>query len=121
MNKVKNNTFYYYYYYNFIFFNTLIYFNWLFIILTLLGISFIDSYYTSLLSFIIRTYVCIFLITRFNPIINFIPNRNFSKLDKKVAFTAGLTIILSDANLINYIKDLIKKFYLTTKTTLLKK
>ena len=115
MNKIKNSYYSYYYNYNFLFFTTLIYFNWLFIILTLLGISFIDSYYASVLSFIIRTYVCIFLIIRFNPIINFIPGRGFSKLDKKVAFTAGLTIILSDYNLINYVKEFIIKIYSTIK------
>jgi len=121
MNKVKNNNFYYYYYYyNFLFFNTLIYFNWLFIILTLLGISFINSYYTGILSFIIRTYVCIFLIIRFNPIINFIPNHSFSKLDKKVAFTAGLTIILSDSYLIDFVKEFIKNIYFNIKNIFIK-
>jgi len=99
--------------YHFIFFNTLIYFNWIFIILTLLGISFINPYYSVLLSFIIRIYVCLFLIIRFNPFYNFTPYNNFhfTKLDKKVAFTGGLTILLSDSNLINYLRFFIIQLY----------
>lgn len=119
MNKIIkknfNNIFYYYYNYNLFFFDTIIFFNKLLIVLTLLGISFIEPYYVNNLSLIIRMYICIFLIIRFNPFINLIPNHKFTKLDKKVAFTSGLIIILSDSNLINYIKDLLMKIYLTTK------
>lgn len=54
------------------------------------GLSRSAPKYLDILDYSVRTYVCLFLIWRFNPLRGHVP---FTSLDKKIAFNAGLFIL----------------------------
>ena len=66
----------------------------------------------SIVSYYIRIYVCIFLIVRFNPFYSIFTNKKivFTELDRKIAYSSGITIMTTDVNLIQIISDLLNKF-----------
>jgi hypothetical protein len=63
----------------------------------------------SAVSYYIRIYVCIFLIVRFNPFYSFFTNKKFvfTELDRKIAYSSGITILTTDVKIIQYISSLI--------------
>lgn len=68
------------------------------------------SLYLELLDYYVRIYICLFLIWRFNPLRS---NFEFTDLDRKIAFNAGL-IILTTTYLnkyLNYLKTTIKNTF----------
>lgn len=60
-------------------------------------------------SYYIRIYVCIFLIVRFNPFYSFFTKKKleFTELDRKIAYSSGITILTTDVKIIQYISSLI--------------
>ena len=93
------------YYFQNIFFNLFIITSYLLLFISLLGISQTAPEYLDKLSYYIRIYICLFLIWRFNPLRN---NYEFTDLDRKIAFSAGL-FILSTTALNKYIIDIQNK------------
>lgn len=63
----------------------------------------------STVSYYIRIYVCIFLIVRFNPFYSFFTKKKFefTELDRKIAYSSGITILTTDVKIIQYISSLI--------------
>lgn len=93
-------------------FNFVISFIWLLLFLTFINI-FTDKTKQLLttVSYYIRIYVCLFLIIRFNPFYSFFTKRKFvfTELDRKIAYTAGVTLLTTDVTFIQYIKDKLVK------------
>lgn len=88
------------------------------IIWILIFLSFVNFYsdktkmILSIVSYYIRIYVCIFLIVRFNPFYSIFTKKKFvfTDLDRKIAYSSGITILTTDINLIQSISDLFNKF-----------
>jgi hypothetical protein len=88
------------------------------IIWILIFLSFVNFYsektraILSIVSYYIRIYVCIFLIVRFNPFYSIFTKKKFvfTDLDRKIAYSSGITILTTDINLIQTISDLFNKF-----------
>jgi hypothetical protein len=74
------------------FFDFFILISWLLIIISNLGISKLAPRFLEELDYYIRIYICLFLMWRFNP---FRKHYEFTKLDRKIAFSAGLLIFTS--------------------------
>ena len=102
------------YYFQNIFFNLFITVSYLLLFISLLGISQTASEYLVHLSYYIRIYICLFLIWRFNP---FRRDYEFTDLDRKIAFSAGLFILSTTAlnKYIIYVQD--KAKIVTTNIT----
>ena len=84
-----------------ILFNIFIFFSYLLLFVSALGLSEHALIYLSKVSYYVRIYICIFLIWRFNPLRD---HYEFTDLDRKIAFSAGL-FILSTTFLQKYIND----------------
>lgn len=88
------------------------------IIWILIFLSFVNFYsdktkmILSIVSYYIRIYVCIFLVVRFNPFYSIFTKKKFvfTDLDRKIAYSSGITILTTDINLIQTISDLFNKF-----------
>jgi hypothetical protein len=88
------------------------------IIWILIFLSFVNFYndktkmILSIVSYYIRIYVCVFLIVRFNPFYTMFTKKKFvfTDLDRKIAYSSGITILTTDINLIQTISDLFNKF-----------
>jgi hypothetical protein len=97
---------------NEILFNIVISFIWLLLFFIVVNI-FTDKTQQLLttISYYIRIYVCIFLIIRFNPFYSYFTKRKFvfTELDRKIAYTAGVTLLTTDVAFIQYIKGKIVK------------
>lgn len=108
---MKNTT----YKYNFYFFRFMVSILWILTILSLLGINSLNPTYLNTISYIIRIYVCFFLILRFNPFYSFFTGKKFTKLDKSIAYSAALVILTTDTNFIyfinKYVVENIKAYY----------
>jgi hypothetical protein len=83
------------------FFDIFIYLSYLFLFLSLLGISFISPQFFVEVNNYVRIYICLFLMWRFNPLRS---QDEFTNLDRKIAFSAGL-FILSTTALNQYLVD----------------
>lgn len=92
-----------------VFFNLFTTFSYLLLIISLLGISQTATEYLVKLSYYIRIYICLFLIWRFNP---FRSNYEFTDLDRKIAFSAGVFILSTTAlnKYLIYAENTAKKF-----------
>jgi len=88
------------------FFSTFIYVSYFLIIIATLGISQLAPKYLNDIDYYVKMYVCLFLIIRFNPL----RHVEFTELDRKIAFSAGLFILTTTA-----IAEYFKKFSKTTK------
>jgi hypothetical protein len=91
-------------------FNIFIFLSYSLIILSFLGISQSAERYLQSLDYYIRIYVCLFLIWRFNP---FRSSYEFTNLDRKIAFSAGLLILTTTAlnQYLNEIKSVVKQIF----------
>jgi hypothetical protein len=87
------------------FFNLFIIISWTLIIISALGLSQIAPQFLEQLDYYIRIYICLFLMWRFNP---FRSHYEFTDLDRKIAFSAGLFILTTTA-LNEYLLDFEKK------------
>ncbi len=81
-----------------------------YVILILFVVSYVGMWrvaptYLSILRLIMHTYSSLFLIIRFNP---FVKRANFSDLDRKVVYSAGLFLLTTSAMTIyySYLKNL---------------
>lgn len=83
------------------FFDIFIYISYLFLLFSLLGISFIPPEIFVEVNNYMRIYICLFLMWRFNPLRS---HYEFTNLDRKIAFSAGL-FILSTTALNKYLVD----------------
>ena len=88
------------------FFNLFIFISWTLIIISGLGLSHISPQFLEQLDYYIRIYVCLFLMWRFHP---FRSHYEFTDLDRKIAFSAGL-FILTTTTLNEYLLDFEKNF-----------
>jgi len=75
-------------------FNLFIIISWILIIISALGFSHNTSKFVINLDYYVRIYICLFLIWRFNP---FRQKFEFTDLDRKIAFNAGLIILTTTA------------------------
>jgi hypothetical protein len=91
-------------------FNIFIFVSYSLIILSLFGISQSAERYLQTLDYYIRIYVCLFLMWRFNP---FRSRYEFTNLDRKIAFSAGLLILTTTAlnQYLDDIRNVIKQFF----------
>jgi hypothetical protein len=91
------------------FFNIFIFLTYFLIILSSLGLSDMVPKYIQSLDYYVRIYICLFLIWRFNPLRT---QYEFTNLDRKIAFSAGLFILTTTAlnQYLNYIKEKTKTF-----------
>lgn len=74
-------------------FTIIIYITWALYISILLGLSVNAPQYLDDLQYYVKIYVSLFLIYRFNPL----RRVNFTRLDAKIAFSAGLFLITTTA------------------------
>jgi hypothetical protein len=91
-------------------FNIFIFVSYSLIILSLFGISQSAEKYLQTLDYYVRIYVCLFLMWRFNP---FRSSYEFTNLDRKIAFSAGLLILTTTAlnQYLNDIKNVIRQLF----------
>ena len=76
------------------FFNLFIIISWILIIVSALGFSQSAPKFLEDLDYYIRIYICLFLMWRFNP---FRSHYEFTNLDRKIAFSAGLFMLTTTA------------------------
>jgi hypothetical protein len=89
-------------------FEIVIYTTWILYIIIVLGLSENAPQYLDDLQYYVKIYVSLFLIYRFNPF----RRVNFTRLDGKIAFSAGIFLLATTAInniLVNYL-DEIKKY-----------
>lgn len=79
-----------------------LYLSYILYAIALTGIVSLSPMYLNTLNLILKYYVCIFLIIRFNP---WIPFKTDTKFDKMIVFTAGIFLLLTTT-----ITDIIKLF-----------
>lgn len=75
-------------------FDVFIIISWGLIIISTLGLSQFAPAFLYDLDYYIRIYICLFLIWRFNPLRS---SYEFTDLDRKIAFSAGLFILTTTA------------------------
>jgi hypothetical protein len=83
-------------------FDLFIYSSYILIIISSLGLSQNAPKYLQYLDYYVRIYICLFLIWRFNPFRRYY---EFTNLDRKIAFSAGLFILTTTA-LNKYLDDI---------------
>ena len=88
------------------FFNLFIISSWILIFVSILGFSNTMTKYLEEIDYYVRIYTCLFLMWRFNP---FRTHYEFTNLDRKIAFNAGL-FILTTSILKQYLSDAKNKF-----------
>ena len=93
------------------FFNMFINISYLLIFISAIGFSSFSNGYLESMDYYIRIYICLFLLWRFNPLRN---HYEFTELDRKIAFSAGLFILTTTAlsEYLELFKDKIQKNYL---------
>ena len=74
------------------------------LIVSFLGISTVAEKYKGPLEMLMQIYVAAFLIIRFNP---FVEKPNFSPLDRKVAYSAGV-FMLATTSIAKYFQSITK-------------
>jgi hypothetical protein len=82
-----------------------IYVSYFLIIIAALGFSQLAPKYLYEMDYYVKMYVCIFLIIRFNPFRKI----EFTELDRKIAFSAGLFILTTTA-IAQYFDKIIAKY-----------
>jgi hypothetical protein len=90
-------------------FTVIIYLTWILYIAIALGLSTSAPQYLDDLQYYVKIYICLFLIYRFNPF----RRVQFTELDSKIAFSAGLFLLATTAIgifLKNYLTQ-IKNFF----------
>lgn len=81
-----------------------VYFFYFLLIISSIGLFYIESKYLDILQHYINTYICLFLLWRFNPLKK---HFKFTNLDRKIAFSAGAIILTTTAlnQYLKYFKD----------------
>ena len=86
--------------------------SYILIIAVYLGLSSSAGSYLHIIDYYMRIYICLFLIWRFNPF----QKVEFTELDRKIVFSAGLFILTTTA-LNQYITRAIQSIVPTIKTS----
>lgn len=73
-------------------FNYMLYVSYVLFIVAFTGIYSVDSTYLNTLNMLIKIYVSLFLIIRFNPYVDVKSDGDF---DRRVAFSAGIFLLLT--------------------------
>jgi hypothetical protein len=87
------------------FFDIFIYLSYFLILISFFGLSNTAPKFVESIDYYIRIYICLFLIWRFNPLRE---AQDFTDLDRKIAFAAGMFIITTTA-LNQYLVDIKEK------------
>jgi len=88
--------------------------SYLLIFISAVGLSTSSPVYLANLDYYLRIYICLFLILRFNPLKKYFipsttnPNNDFTNLDRKIAFSAGMFILTT--TIINTYLDTLKTY-----------
>ena len=92
------------------FFNAFIFISWLLIIISFLGFSEFAPSFLDNLDYYVKIYICLFLMWRFHP---FRTHYEFTDLDRKIAFSAGLFILTTTAlnQYLLHIENQVKNFF----------
>lgn len=79
------------------------------LIISSLGFYSVSPQYMEKLDYYIRVYICMFLLWRFHP---FRTHYDFTELDRKIAFSAGVFILTTTAlnQYLEHIKELLSCF-----------
>ena len=93
------------YHFQYRLFTIFIYLSYFLIILSSLELSQTAPKYLQSLDYYVRIYICLFLMWRFNPLRT---HYEFTDLDRKIAFSAGLFILTTTA-LNQYLLDIKNK------------
>jgi hypothetical protein len=90
-------------------FDIFIIISWILVVISALGFSQDASKFLQDLDYYVRIYICLFLIWRFNP---FKRHYEFTNLDRKIAFSAGMFILTTTAlnQYLEKFKNTIKKY-----------
>lgn len=96
------------------FFDLFILVSYILIIISAFGLFQSAPKYLNTLDYYVRIYICLFLIWRFNPFRRYY---EFTELDRKIAFSAGLFILTTTAlnEYLNYIKEKAKILIINDK------
>lgn len=86
------------------FYLTIFYLSWILYFIALFGITNFNPEYLDTLNFIIKIYVSLFLIIRFNPFTKL----KINNFDRKIIFSSGIFLLSTTA-----ITELIKSFIIT--------
>lgn len=91
-------------------FDIIIYVTYFLVIISSLGLSEGAPKYLQSLDYYVRVYICLFLMWRFNPLRN---HYEFTDLDRKIAFSAGVFILTTTAlnQYLDYFKISIKHLF----------
>ena len=89
------------------FFNLFIYISYALLFISALGISQTAPKYLDSMEYYVRIYICLFLMWRFNPLREKV---EFTELDRKIAFSAGLFILTTTAlnQYLEQVKEIVK-------------
>ena len=68
-----------------------VYVSYILFAIIFLGVATIDPTYLQLLDTIMKTYVALFLVLRFNPLVS----ERHTKIDRQIAFSAGVFLLVS--------------------------
>jgi hypothetical protein len=88
-------------------FDLILYISYFLLFISYIGISASAPKYLDIIDYYIRIYTCLFLIWRFNPLRS---KYEFTDLDRKIAFSAGLIVLTTTAlntHLVKF-KDVVK-------------
>ena len=90
-------------------FTIFIYVSYMLMILSAFGLSEAAPKFLQSLDYYVRIYICLFLIWRFNP---FRRHYEFTDLDRKIAFSAGVFILTTTAlnQYIEEVKSIVKNY-----------
>lgn len=73
----------------------ILYITYALFVLSLLGISLFKTNYLDILNTIIKIYIAVVLIIRFNPLIKAHYDKNNIHFDREISFSAGVLLLLS--------------------------
>ncbi len=78
-------------------YRVLLYISYLLYFLSIIGISLLNPKKLEIVNSILTLYVCLILLFRFNPLIDYSYNKTDNKFDREIAFTAGFLLLISIA------------------------
>jgi len=90
-------------------YNYATYLSYILLFVTMTGLIYINPNYLNTLNLLIKVFISLFLIVKFNP---FTKQETINKFDKEIAFSAGVYVLLSTSiitPLINYLNKYKKK------------
>lgn len=90
------------------FYHLVLYFSYVLYFITLIGISYINPKYLSLLQNILKYFVILFLLFKFHP---FQKNVNFTNFDREIVFSSALFLLATSS-----LTEIVKKYFYSIKS-----